>query len=211
MAHNDDLQRSEEWFKQRAGIPTASRFSDLMTDPRTKADKEAGKLSQTAQSYALELIAEKLTGERKEFSSPATDWGNYNEPFAIAEYQDLTGNQVLECGFIKHKTIPTGASPDGLVLGGCVEVKCPYNTVNHLNNVLSGEIPKEYYPQVQGQIWICELEWVDFISFDPRISGMARISVVRVERDDKFIKELESRILRFNDYLNETLAKLEGF
>jgi len=210
--HNNETQRTDDWHNDRLGIPTASRFKDIMTDPKTKADKEAGVLSQTAQSYALELIAERLTGLSKDFSSAATDWGNQYESVAVGAYMESTGNEVLECGFVRHKTIETGASPDGLIgLDGGIEIKCPFNTVNHLNNALNLDIPKEYYAQVQGQMWVCNLEWVDFVSFDPRIDGPAGLVVVRVERDQDYINKLEQRIISFNDYIITTLAKLEGF
>ena len=103
--HNNDVQRNENWFADRLGVPTASRYKDVMTQPISKADKDSGVLSDTAQSYMLEILAEKLTGERKDFSSSATDWGNYNEPLAVEAYQEMTGNSVLECGFVKHKNI----------------------------------------------------------------------------------------------------------
>lgn len=209
MEHNNEIQRNEEWHSDRSGIPTASRFKDVLTKPKTKADQEAGKLSQTARSYALDIIAERLTGERKQFSTAATEWGNDNEPLAIDYYQQVTGNQVMECGFVKHQTVETGASPDGLIgLEGGIEVKCPYNTAIHLNNALTKEVPAEYYAQIQGQIWVCGLDWVDFVSFDPRIEGKSRMSIVRVERDNQFILNLSNQIKNFNDKLNEMWTEL---
>jgi putative phage-type endonuclease len=207
--HNDDLQRNAEWFEARLGIPTASRYKDVMTQPRSKADKEAGKLSDTANSYMLEILSEKLTGERKEFSSAATDWGNYNEPLAVEAYQEKTGVEVLECGFVKHKEIATGASPDGIIgLNGTLEIKCPFNSANHLKNKLTGEVPKEYVWQVQGQMWILGTEWNDFVSFDPRMDINAGLSIVRVYRDEKLIKQLEDSIIRFNEQLQLAYDKL---
>lgn len=214
MEHNSEVQRNDEWHSDRSGIPTASRYKDALTLPKTKADQEAGKLSQTARSYALDIIAERLTGERKQFSTAATDWGNYNEPFAIDYYQALTGNSVMECGFVKHPSVATGASPDGLIgLDGGIEVKCPYNTAIHLNNALTKEVPSEYYAQIQGQIWVCGLDWVDFVSFDPRIEGKPRVSIVRVERDDDFILNLSNQIQNFNEKLDDMFTQLtkEGF
>ena len=207
--HNSDVQRNEEWHLSRLGIPTASRYKDVMTEPRAKADKENGVLSQTATSYALDILAEKLTGQRKEFTSAATDWGNYYEPLAIDAYQEYTGNGVLECGFVRHKTVATGASPDGVIgLDGTIEIKCPYNSANHLTNKLSGEVPREYEWQVQGQMWVLGTEWNDFVSFDPRMDIPTGISIVRVYRDEEMIKKLESKINQFNDRLNEMYEQL---
>lgn len=211
--HNNEVQRNEEWYSERLAIPTASRFKDVMTEPKSKADKEYGKLSQTAITYALDLIAESMTGERKEFSSAATDWGNFYEPMAVQAYSELTGNSVLECGFVRHKDIATGASPDGVIgLDGTLEIKCPYNTSNHLQNKLSGEVPKDYIWQVQGQMWVLGTEWNDFVSFDPRIDDInAGISIVRVYRDEEMINKLESSIINFNLRMNEMADKLIQF
>lgn len=207
--HNNDVQRNNDWHLDRMGLPTASRYKDIMTQPRSKADKEAGKLSDTANSYLLELLSERLTGERKDFSSAATDWGTYNEPFAIEAYTEVTGNEVMECGFVKHQTIKTGASPDGLIgLNGTIEIKCPFNSVNHLRNKLSGDVPKDYIWQVQGQMWVLGTEWNDFVSYDPRMDLNAGLSIVRVERDDKMIQQLEASIVNFNNLLEETYDKL---
>lgn len=207
--HNSEVQRNENWFADRSGIPTSSRYKDLMSEPRSKDDKDAGVMSETAMSYALQLLAETLTGERKEFSSLATDWGNDNEPFAIKAYQEMTGNGVLECGFVRHQTIATGASPDGIIgLDGCIEVKCPYNSEVHLKNKLTGLVPKDYIWQVQGQMWVLNTEWNDFVSFDPRMDLNAGISIVRVYRDEEMIAKLESSIIKFNDKLNDMYKKL---
>jgi len=41
-------QRSVEWRKLRCGDVTASRFCDVMTDPRTKAARENNESSEKA-------------------------------------------------------------------------------------------------------------------------------------------------------------------
>jgi hypothetical protein len=209
--HNNTVQRNEEWIASRLGIPTASRYKEILTEPKTKADKEAGVMSQTAKSYALDLLAERLTGVQKEFSTQATEWGTNNEPLAIAQYQEITNTTVLECGFVKHETLDTGASPDGLIgIDGGVEVKCPYNTSIHLNNVITKEIPPEYFAQIQGQIWVCGLEWIDFVSFDPRIESQSKISIVKVYRNEEFINKLESKVINFLDELQNLESLLRG-
>ena len=116
------VQGSPAWRELRLGKITASRFKDVLTEPRSKADKEAGKLSVTAQSYQLELGAEILTG--LDDSLPPTramEWGTENEPAARQLYSRVTGLEVREVGFVEHPLDPMiGGSPDGLVgrLGG---------------------------------------------------------------------------------------------
>lgn len=209
--HNDSVQRDMAWHAQRLGIPTASMFNAIMTLPRSNADKDAGNLSDTAFSYAIELVKQRLSGERTELNTAATEWGTDHEPEAVEAYQALTGNKVIECGFVKHAEFETGASPDGLVgLDGGIEIKCPHNSVNHIKTFIKGEVPKQYIAQVQGQMWVIGLDWVDFVSFDPRMPEHSQIKVIRVERDNDYINLLEDRVTPFIEKLNQYEAVLLG-
>ena len=83
----------------------------------------------------LELLAERLTGQRTEaFVTPAMEWGTLTEPKARFAYEFMTDDPVSEVGFIEHPRIPdSGASPDGMVgTSGLIEIKCP-NTATHLS------------------------------------------------------------------------------
>ena len=83
-------QRTDEWFNQRLGKFTASRFGDLMTNSRKKDEV----LGATAVSYIYEKAAEKLTGQRNEFTSTAMEWGTENEPICKAYYEELKGCKI---------------------------------------------------------------------------------------------------------------------
>lgn len=201
------IQHTQEWIDARRGYITGSRFGDVMTNPKKKTDA----LSKTAESYMNELIAEYLTGEPQGFpGNRATEWGNLYEDEARAAYTWETGRQVEQVGFIEHPTESlVGCSPDGLIgPKGLLEGKCPHNSAIHIHNVIKREIPKEYVPQVQGNIWVCEREWADFVSFDPRISDKCSIVIVRVERDDKYIKKLTEKVADFRELLITRLEEL---
>jgi len=203
-------QGGAEWLRSRIGIVSGSRFKDVLTEPKSKADKESGKLSQTAETYLYELVSMILTDEAPSFSSAATDWGHQYEPLARLEYEIMTDNNVTETGFFLHESRKIGASPDGLVDDdGMIEIKCPFNSVNHVRTVVAGEMPKEHIAQVQGNLWINGRRWCDFISFDPRIDGDGRLFIQRIERDDKFIENLERRVMAFVNQLDRVL--LESF
>lgn len=199
----DIEQGTQEWLEMRLGKLTASRFKDVISKGRGTAP------SKTRESYMMQLIAEKLTGEPQDsFSSKAMEWGNECEPRARAAYELLNDTDVIECAFIEYSDL-IGVSPDGLVgEKGLLEIKCP-NTVTQINRVLKGEFPKEYLAQVQGQIWASEREWCDFVSFDPRINGETDYFQIRVERDDEYIKMLDTACHRFIDDMNEILDKLK--
>ena len=51
-------QGSPAWHAMRLGRVTASRFADVLTEPRATVAKLNGELSRTAKSYLLDLLAE---------------------------------------------------------------------------------------------------------------------------------------------------------
>lgn len=198
-------QGTPEWIEARLGKVTASRFKDVMAKGRSKADK----WGKTALSYMNEVISEMLTGEMKEVSGKALEWGTENEPLAIEAYEEEKGVLVFPSGLILlHEFAMIGGSPDGRTKGNCIEVKCPYNTAIHINTVLYG-MPKEHLPQVQGNIHFTESEWCDFISFDPRISGRSRLYIERVYRDQEYIDSMFEKLEEFQEEIEKTLQKLK--
>jgi len=195
----DIEQGTDEWLALRLGVVTASKFKDVL----------AGGKGLTRLSYMRQLAAETLTGAPIEsFKSSAMEWGNETEPQAKAMYELLTASEVEEIAFIKHDSINVGVSPDGLVGdNGLIEIKCP-NSTTQIETFLKGKMPTGHIPQVQGQLWISEREWCDFVSFDPRINGKSSFFKIRIERDDKYIQELETKVKFFNEELNEMINKL---
>ena len=210
MIHNT-LQGTEEWKAARVGYCTASRFKDLMSEARSKSD---GALSKTAESYLYELIGEHLTGKPSgDFETYAMKWGTDHEPQAREAYIWSRGVLVSEAGFELHETEEwIGCSPDGFVESdGLIEVKCPLTYANHVRVIVTGQIPDEHIPQVQGQLWITGRKWVDFVSFHPLCKTDAtRLAVVRVPRDDKYIADLSQKVIRFRNRLLETLALIQS-
>lgn len=184
-------QRSPEWFEARLGRATASRFADVIA--KTKTGYGAGR-----KNYQAEIVIERLTGEQyASFSSKAMEWGTETEDLARTEYMLKTGNIVDECGFYMHDELMIGASPDGLVgKGGGLEIKCP-NPATHIETLRAQNIPKKYFAQVQGQMWLAELQWVDFVSFDPRMPTKAQIFIQRIARDEAYIDMLQVELSSF--------------
>jgi hypothetical protein len=210
------VQGSFEWRQERLGKITVSEFDGLLAQPRNKADREAGKLSKSAQSYLLDLVAEILTGQEQ--GPPTTwamQWGIDNEPAARQVYAERMGCEVQEVGFLAHPDEPMiGGSPDGLVGDdGGLEIKCPANTAIHLGYMLDGVLPTEYVAQVHGHLWITGRKWWDFVSYDPRIKGPDTLRLAlwryRVYRDEEYIRNLARKVFAFRDLLLETLIQLK--
>ena len=184
-------QRTADWYAARIGKATASRFKDAI------AVLKSGAPAQAQRDYCTELVVERLTGQRvQKFVTAAMQWGDH-EPEARAAYERATGTSVEETGFIAHDTLLAGCSPDGLVdWDGLIEIKCPWNTANHIETLLNG-MPAEHTAQVQGQMWITGRQWCDFISYDPRMPEPLQLHVQRINRDPGFIADLEARITIF--------------
>lgn len=198
-------QRTPEWYAARLGRATASRFTDVMATIRS------GEAAQR-RNYRAELLVERLTGQANDmYTSPAMQWGTDNEPLARLQYELETGNEVVETGFWQHDTLMAGASPDGLISEtGLIEIKCP-NTATHIETLKKREVPKQYVAQVQGQMWITGRTWCDFVSFDPRLPENTQLIIVRVERDEKYIKELADQVELFLQEVDNEIKFLESY
>jgi putative phage-type endonuclease len=196
-------QRTDEWFAARIGKVTASRVADVIA--KTKSGYGAGRAN-----YLADLVVERLTGQKAQgFSNAAMEWGTQTEPQARAAYSAKTGILVEEVGFIDHPTVAmSGASPDGFAEEGLIEVKCP-NTATHLEYVLAELPPLKYFTQMQWQMACTNRPWCDFVSFDPRLPERLQLLVVRVPRDDNYIKMLEQEVIVFLQELDDKLNKLE--
>ena len=191
------------WWAARLGKVTASRVADVIA--KTKSGYGAGRAN-----YMADLVVERLTGQKaSSFSNAAMEWGTEQEPHARAAYSAKTGIMVEEVGFIDHPTVAmSGASPDGFAEEGLIEVKCP-NTATHLEYVLAELPPLKYFTQMQWQMACTGRPFCDFVSFDPRLPERLQLLVVRVPRDDDYIKMLEQEVTIFLQELDDKLNKLE--
>lgn len=196
-------QRSPEWFAARLGKVTASKVADVIAKTKTG-------YSASRENYMAQLICERMTGQKQEsYTNAAMEWGTETEPLARAAYEGFKDVLVDEVGIIDHPFLPMcAASPDGLVSDdGMVEIKCP-NTATHFDTLLTEKMPSKYLPQVQWQMACANRLWVDFVSFDPRAPEGLQLFVTRIERDDKYILELEAEVNKFLTELDQRIEKL---
>ncbi len=190
-------QRTDEWYQARLGKATASKFGDIMTLIKTGE-------SAARKNYRSQLVAERLTGQPSDnYTSSAMQHGIDNEELARLEYSLMTGNDVQEAFFETHETLQAGASPDGYVdKDGLVEIKCP-NTATHIETLKTKKIPKQYYWQIMGQLWITDRKWCDYLSYDPRLPQNAQLILIRVERNEEDITKLETEVTAFLKTVDE--------
>lgn len=192
----DCTQGSKDWFECRRGLPTASKFSTVMA-------KGEGK---TRAEYMRKLAGEILTGEPSEqFSNAHTERGTALEDEARQTYAFITDADPRLVGFMRNGN--KGASPDSLVGdGGGLEIKTalPHIQIDRLER---NRLPPEHKAQVQGNLWIAEREWWDFVSYWPSLPML----IVRVYRDEEYIKQMSDEIDRFNDELAALVERVRSY
>ena len=126
-----------------------SAIGSIMSEPRSKADKEAGLLSKTAQTHCQEWLKEQIYSRRKEFTSKYTDKGNIMEDYSI----DFLGEQLDLGMLIKNEShfdndTMTG-TPDLVLKDLIIDVKNSWDCFTF--PMFYDAIPnKDYYYQLQG-------------------------------------------------------------
>jgi putative phage-type endonuclease len=195
-------QRSEEWFQARLGKVTASRVADVLA--KIKSGESASR-----RNYKIQLVSERLTGEKQEtYVNQAMQDGIDREFYAREKYVQQFG-EVEEVGFIQHPTLEAGASPDGMVGDdGILEIKCPMGST-HTETLMTQDIPSKYVPQVQFQLLVTGRKWCDFVSYNPMFPEHLQVFVKRIEADPVYQKELESEVKQFLEEVDTIINKLK--
>jgi putative phage-type endonuclease len=194
MIIRDIDQGTADWLQMRCGCCTASRLNDALAKLKRKDGESAARAN-----YRKELVIERLTNSTADhFTSEAMAWGTNTEPLAREEYEAMTGNTVDRIGLAMHDSIKWfSASTDGLVGDdGILEIKC-LNSINHLDILVSGEIPEDYHWQMLGGMACTGRQWCDFVSFDPRMPEGLQLFVKRFPRNDALISGMELEVTQF--------------
>jgi putative phage-type endonuclease len=196
-------QRSEAWHEIRLGRVTGTRFKDLMMGESTKGYKD----------LITNIACEIISGRAEEtYSNAVMEAGIETEPEARKEYESIFGIEIKEVGFIipDENTIYhdwIGISPDGITPdNGMIEIKCPLMKT-HLGYIEDNKLPAEYEKQVQGQLFVTDLDYCDFISY---VEGMKPF-IIRVNPDkalhlefqkrlNKLITEVQDKLKLYNEY-----------
>lgn len=161
------IQGSPEWLALRRTKITATDAAIIMGVSPWKTKEQ--------------LLKEKIEGDQSEPNSKMKR-GLELEPIARELFTIKTGFSVHPKVVVKDWTM---ASMDGIQDNGniAVEIKCPGPTDHAL--AMSGIIPAHYYPQLQHQMYVCDLEAIFYFSFD----GLDGV-ILEVQRDDAYIDRM---------------------
>lgn len=209
MVIHDVVQGSEEWFGLRAGIPTASEASKLVTS--------TGKESKQMIDYAYQLAGELYAGKPLDRwdGNEWTDRGKEMEAVAMTTYELNNCVWVQRVGFCTVGDGSYGCSPDGLADDGngidddgMVEIKC-LAAKNHVRNMVYYNKHKkampEYIPQVQMQLLVCDRKWCDLVFYHPELPML----VIRQEQISEVLATLRIQINSCLKLRDDTLKIIE--
>jgi hypothetical protein len=195
-------QGTQEWHDLRLGKITASNFGKIMANSfKNSGFNPDAAFGKGAKDYAMKKALEAVTG--KEIDSYTNEWmerGNELEPIARELYEMETFTEVTNGGFIDAGWL--GASSDGLVDAGGIEIKSvKYNT--HFERLRKGGFDTTYKWQIIGNIWLYNLEWIDFVSYCPDFPDHKQLYIFRVHRDKEQVEALKDRLRRFKMLLDD--------
>lgn len=195
----DCEQGSEDWFRARMGIPTASEFGTVLA-PRAGSE---GKMRRT---YLHKLAGEIITGEPMErYGNAHMDRGHEMEAEARSLYAFMSDADPTQIGFLRNGQ--KGCSPDSLIGdAGMLEIK---TKLPHLliDCILKDDFPAEHKAQCQGALWVAEREWVDIAVYWPRMP----LFVKRAYRDEEYISKLSDAIDAFNADLAAVVDRIKAY
>lgn len=193
-------QGSEEWFRARMGMPTASEFSTVM------ASGKGGGESKTRRTYMLKLAGEILTGEPMEnYTNGHMERGKVMEDEARDFYSFMKDAEPRRVGFIVNG--PKGCSPDSLIGDdGMLEIKTALPHIL-IEKLLRDDFPPEHKAQCQGALWVAERDWIDIAVYWPKLP----LFVKRAYREETYIKTISDAVDTFNVELQETVERIRGY
>jgi len=195
----DVEQGSDEWFKARIGLVSASNFSKIITPN--------GKKSTQYKSYMNTLIAENMMDHKiNTHQSDAMLRGIELEPEARDYYEFKTDSEVSQVGLVymdESKTI--SCSPDGLMEKKGLEIKCP-NPNTQIEYLRDNKVPGKYIPQIQGSMLITGLMQWDFLSYHPELQQL----LITVESDPEYQAKLKVYLDSFVDEMREAINQIKG-
>jgi len=192
-------QRSEAWFKAKAGNPGASEMDNIITSE--------GKPSKSRMDFMYKMAAELIRGKADDsFQSQAMLEGNLKEAEARDNFQFITELEVQQVGMIyKDEKKLFHCSPDGIIGDNAgYEVKCPLGKTQ-AKYLAENKLPTAYFVQVQSSLYISEREYWWFMSY---CDGMNPL-ILKVLPDKVFIKSLRVELELFCSELKEVVNKIK--
>ncbi|HCT86224.1 MAG TPA: hypothetical protein DF296_13615 [Candidatus Margulisbacteria bacterium] len=171
----------------------------------------------TGETYIYEKVAEKLTGQpnKEEFTAASTQWGIDHELEAQLYFEAATGSRVKAGTTLDNGHII--GTPDGIAESKewGFEIKCPYNSGNHLKNLGMQnaadllDLRTEYYWQCVSYMWLTGLNKWKFCSYDPRFQKPEqKMLILNIELFPAHLELLKNRVTEAKLMFDNIISKL---
>lgn len=202
-----------------------SSVGKLMTDPRSKADKEAGNLSETAKTYCIQLAKEVIFGRLETASTKPMNKGTKVEDESIALY-----NSVFFTNYTKH----VGRVETDVLSGECdicgediiVDIKSSWSLETFpiieeqaQNDIYEWQVRAymHLYDKPHGEVAFCLVDTPDeLIGFEPaslhyvsHIPANQRITRCRYKRDMELEAKMLERCRKAQEYVQQIVERFK--
>ena len=194
------------WHSLRTGRVTSSNFGAAISLARRNVEPSKSFLNYLLKTKDISHLA-------------AIKYGVDNESVAIKEYEQEFGLKVFKCGIFLDTCGFIGGSPDGLVgSDGIIEIKCPFKMrdaeevteLDGLGYLKKNEQNKfelstshKYYHQIQGNLYLTNRKFCDFVVWTPRVMLCIRILQDTIWQDNIGMLQLY--------YLEKLVPKIQEF
>ena len=133
----------------------------------------------------MQLYEDKLGLSAKQVMTVAMQRGHDLEPEALKAFECETGILMMPRIVVSKKIPYMMASVDGMSLddSAIVEIKCP-GAADHIT-AMDGRVPDHYYPQLQHQMFVCDLDEAYYFSYRPDSHKL-----IEVSRDNDYIEKM---------------------
>lgn len=207
-----------------------SQIGKIISEPKNKADKEAGFLGETAKNYCELWVKENIVYNRKkEFKSKYTEKGNFCEQYGIDRYNIMFNQNIEKYNGIQLENEFLTGNPDS-INSGLIDIKnsfdfdtfplfksiCPeidytyqLNGYMALTGLNTGKIvyTLEDMPDklIESELRKLNLDFNEenvsrYKYFD--IPDQYRIKVFEIKRDDILINKIYSQVEKCRNYIN---------
>lgn len=169
-----------DWHNHRTKRLTASHAQEISANG-------AG-----LKTYITKMMAEYYMEEKPEsYTNEYMQRGIELEAEALVLYEMATGFRYDKpVAFVVHDNL-VGCSPDLFIPGECLaEIKCLKPEL-HFRSLTENFIESKYRHQMQMQMWICEMNWCDYISYHPDFGIKRQLHIIRVKKDEKAIDKIK--------------------
>ena len=174
----------------------------------------ASRFGGTALTYSKKVALGRFGITAPEVNAKSLDHGKAFEPVARLAFEQMTGLEfpVQNVRLVSEKYPFIAGEADGEIFGKDKrwggEIKCPYNPLNHLENLMDDQQLDTYKWQTAGccSPWMYNWDGFTFISYHGMCPGDSALNYSEHERDVLLENELEDALVLFETKVVQPLV-----